>query len=213
VRGTGFVLNDPELVQLYMWYIQDKARQSNWDPKETKQAMRWAEELAKVLEETTHAEAVKSAKLQPRKDPLVIGVMLELSAIRATQITTESEEDKANMIKKVSRFAERFLASELETIQPLAGESISGTTPEATPIQLAHIRNHYLRSLVPVARGLKIAQTILDPNTTVAAGLKAQQSEFEEIMATLNEQILGAGISPATGGVKSYEEYLVEKSL
>jgi len=197
---TGFVLKERELVQLYMFFIHEEALRSGWDVEKTKQALSRCQIIVKLLEDMKHMPDV-SDEYPPNRDPLVIGILLEMAAVRAAQAKNlfqfpkpdgepqapESLTDieKLKMGDRVPKYAERFLASQLDTITPPAKEDAE------TPEKYYHACNQYLNKLIPVVHGIRVAQKVIDPKSPFTASLKLQQIRLEGMVESLRKTILG----------------------
>lgn len=198
VDATGFRLNDPELVAALMWGIQCKAITSEFEAKETKKALAWAEMLLVIMEEDRHAGRRVILESDPRRRLEVVGAPLQLAAVRAAKHL--NLKDEHGMVQK---YAERAVAASLGHGPPLQEEqradhhaTIGGITSEGRAakdsrrVQLAIERNAWLRSAVPILHGMKVAQLILQPASHIAVELKSKADALETIINAQRELLL-----------------------
>lgn len=171
-KTTNFTLTHPGVVKELMSWIQGKALASNWTPKQTAQALRWAEIVSGLLEEPTHRPSNSHSDVPDvRALPELLGVMLELSAVRAVQHLNGKDEDG-----KVVKYAERLMATSVD-IKP---------TDVVSTFQPSHpyYANRWLVMAVPVIHGMKTALTVLDPALGVYSRLASKLQELELKAAT-----------------------------
>lgn len=197
VDATGFRLNDPELMSALMWGIQCKAITSEFDTKETKKALAWAEMLLVIMEEDKHAGRRVILKSDPRRRLEVVGALLQLAAVRA--IRHLDSKDEHGMVEK---YAERALVASLGLEPPLDDEQTLDSQTTAgeqaakdSRIRLLIERNAWLRSAVPILHGMKVAQPILDLASPVTGELKAKADALEAIVNSQRELLLKEGLN------------------
>jgi hypothetical protein len=193
VSDTGFTLKNPEVVAEFMWRIQDKAYLKNWDAKETKQALSWAEMVSDMLEDERHAGSKTIAgEADPRVRPEVTGIMLQLAAVRAAKHLDGKDEGG-----KVADYAERLLKLpvDIERIATAADEDI-------------HAANHRLSILVPILHGMKVAQTVLDPASNIAEQLKEKTSKVQKLVAQKRQKLISKGQGKTFRGLTTYDNLL-----
>ena len=191
VSDTSFKLAAPELVAEVMWQLQNRAFNSDWAAKETKQALAWAEMVSELLEDKRHAGGkVVDPKQDVRVRPEVIGVLLQLSAVWATRYYDGEDRDG-----KVAQYTARLLGSP-------AGVQLD---PESVDL---HTSNLYLTHMTPVLQGMKLAQPILGQGS----GLEKLTAELEAAIASQRERLLSRGLRSHDGGplrgIQVYDELL-----
>ncbi|KAM3068938.1 hypothetical protein ACMFMG_004114 [Clarireedia jacksonii] len=189
VAYTGFRLNQPEIVKTVMWGLHYKAANSNWDEAETKQALRWAEMVADMLEDKKHAGGVFVKEGNVRALPEVIGVLLELAAVRASRHLEGKDVDG-----KVATYAARMVDVPEKKL-----------SVEDGPLQanLDWAMNYWLKEAVPIIHGMKESLQILDPNTRPRNRLMNMLPPLEE-----KAKRYAAKIRAGTLGAKLYEQVL-----
>jgi hypothetical protein len=195
VSSTGFRLKDAVLVNEIVWRIQEKAMLSGWNAKETKQALTWVEMVSVLLEDERHAGSrVVNGEDDPRVQPELVGILLQLAAVRAAQHLDGKDEDG-----KVAEYAKRFLGLSL---------GLEPTVKTADTPEEVHAANHWLGSMVPILHGMKVAQTVLDPASEVAAELKTKATGLQDLVSQQREIIINSGIPSKFRGLEMYEKLL-----
>jgi len=170
VATTGFTLHDPEVVTELMWQLQKKATDADWNEKQTKQALVWAEMVADMLEDPRHSGSRIVSEADPRILPEVIGVLLQLASIRVSKNLEGRDEDG-----KVAKYAERLLATDLKVRR--------WASPEVTD----HEQNQSLSALVPILHGMNVALTVLSSDTEISQKLKSRIPEVEKTVTALRD--------------------------
>jgi hypothetical protein len=199
VSETGFELKDPILVNTIVANIQNIAMVSNWDVKETKRALTWVEMVSVMLEDERHAGGRKVANNDdPRVSPELIGVLLELSAVRAARHLGGKDEHG-----KVDDYAGRLLSRPLD-LEP------AEKSPDNT--KDAHVANHWLSSVIPIVHGMKVARTVLDPASETTAKLKAKELELENLISQEREYVINSKLETSFRGLALYDKLLAERS-
>ena len=192
VSDTGLVLRNPEFVVQVMWWMQQKAVLSGWDSQETKKALSWAEMVVNLLEDRKHAGSrILAGETDPRVQPEVIGILLQLSAVRASKHLGGKDVDG-----KVAEYAQKLLGLPVDFKKP--------------NVEKEYEVNMWVSTHVPVLQGMKVAQDILDPTSEVAIGLKARANELDQFLSTFREVLSERQLArekPLTG-LSLYEKLL-----
>ena len=197
VSETGFALKDPGLVSNLVLKIQSNALTSDWEAKETKKALSWVEMVSVMLEDERHGWGGAVTKQDdPRASPVLLGTLLELSAVRAARHLDGKDEDG-----KVAEYAGKLLSV------PLAPE-LADKSPDND--QALHHANRWLYSVVPIVHGMKVALTVLDPTSQVAKSLQEKGSELEKLASQEKEFIVN---STAENGFRGTGLEIYEKLL
>jgi hypothetical protein len=190
---TGFKSKNPELVQQVLWWFQHKALVSDWSAEETKKALSWAEMLVVLLENPTHSGAkVIQGETDPRVRPEVIGILLQLAAVRASKHLNGKDEDG-----KVAEYSQKLL-----------GTSLDLGTPKT---ETHHELNPWISKAVPVLQGIRVARTALDPASKVAKDLKERSAELEQQVSAYRNTLAEAtsGWEGQPTGLWLYEKLLI----
>lgn len=189
---SGFDLGNVELILKVMQRIHEKAKVSGWKPEETKRALSWAQDIAKLVEDVTH---VTYEGRPPKSDSLVVGGLLELAAVRCQQVTSPeskealSEEDKTRVVERVSVSATRLLGTDTNKIQMPKKEN-DEQSEKKTDSPYIHSCNRYLTSLIPTLHGLKVTETILEPSTQLAKDIKIMNQRLDGLAGTLRKLLV-----------------------
>ncbi|PQE08254.1 hypothetical protein CJF31_00009487 [Rutstroemia sp. NJR-2017a BVV2] len=192
VTDTGFRLNEPAVVKSVMWGLHVKAAQSNWAAKETEQALRLGEMVAKMLEDKQHAGGPIAGDDDVRRLPEVIGILLELAAVRASKHLEGKDADG-----KVATYAARIV--DMPTKQLTIDE-------KSTDKPLENAINQWLREAVPVIHGMKEALRLLDPDTRPRHRLREMLPPLEKQAKEYAAQIHGS--EAERWGLKAYNDLI-----
>ena len=167
VSETGFALKSPKLVERLVLKIRSNALASDWEAKETKKALSWVEMVSVMLDDERHGwGGVVTKKDDPRVNPVLLGTLLELSAVRAARHLDGKDGDG-----KVAEYAGKLLGVPL-VLEP------ADKSPDNS--QVLHAANFRLASMIPIIHGMKVAQTVLSPTSEVAKSLQEKESELEK---------------------------------
>ena len=197
VSETGFDLRNPLLVNKIVAKIRNAAMASDWDVKETKRALAWVEMVSVMLEDKRHAGGrVISHNDDPRTSPELIGILLELSAIRAARHLGGKDEDG-----KVAEYASRLLSLPLN-LEPAA------KSPDN--LEDIYIANRWLCSVVPIVHGMKVAETVLDSSSEMAEKLKQKKLELEGFISQEREYVANSNFKREFRGIELCDKLLAE---
>lgn len=170
VEDTGLRLNEPIFVIRVMLAIQKKALDSDWEGRETAQALKWAEMVVEMMEDEKHAGSrFLAGEDDPRLQLEVIGVLLELAAVRAVKHTESRDVDG-----KVAQYGGRLLGSPLEFKTTGEGE---------------YELNSWLWGHVPILHGIYEALKVLDASSDIAEGLKTKSELLDSMVSTAYEKL------------------------
>ncbi|KAK5167309.1 hypothetical protein LTR04_007288 [Oleoguttula sp. CCFEE 6159] len=161
VEKTGMSLRKLPLVESVMWSARKKAQEGNWDNASTEKALKYAEQVAALMETEAHGTGRLLQKADPRKAPSVIGFLLELAAVRAYKHTGGKDVDG-----KVKKYAERLLAA-------LPAPSETSEAREEMPFG-------QVEAYVPVWQGLKFANKVLGPEMPQAERVQKILADYEK---------------------------------
>jgi hypothetical protein len=172
--NTGLTLSEEQTVGAVFFWIHNKAYSSEWAASDTKTALKWAEMVDEMLEDPKYTGGALKGEADPRLDPRVIGLLLELASMRAAKNGTDEE-------GKVTAYAQRLLNT------PVQFQEVPGTTAE----EQKYNSNIWMTFHVPVLHGMKAAQKLLDPASELAKGLKAKSAELESLIAPAKDFVEG----------------------
>ena len=199
VSETGFALKDPSLVNKFVRGIQNTAMTSDWEVSKTKKALSWVEIVSVMLEDKRHAGGrVISSKDDPRTNPELVGILLELSAIRAARHLGGQDEGG-----KVAEYARRLLGLNLD-LKPMAK---SADNPKDV-----YNADQWLYTVIPIVHGMKVAETILDSSSETAKRLKQKKSELEGLVSQEREFVINDTLKKDFYGIRLYDKLLAEES-
>jgi hypothetical protein len=182
VEHTNFRLNTPKIVKRVMWGLHFKAANSNWNAKETQQALRWGEMVANMLEDKEHVGSVIVKEEDIRRLPEVTGTLLELAAVRASRHLEGKDADG-----KVATYAARIV--------DIPEKKLTLEEEDKRPIEIK--ANEWLKEAVPVIHGMKEALRLLDPNTR-------PRHRLRDMLPPLGKQAKGYAAEVKGGEEKRY---------
>lgn len=225
VHYTGFRLRDEEIVMQVLYWIQHKAQISGFGEKETKQALLWAETVVDLLEDPKHAGHKGPLLAEDANDvralPEVIGVLLQLAAVRAVKHTDGKDVDG-----KVATYATRLLGTRYDLSTSLLNmkrpelrvyskadsinsEVANQTTSDGTDYstkenqsKILRAKNHWLVAAAPVLHGMKTAQKVFAPDTIASAKLKESIPRLEKRVNRYASEL--QGVSAGNLGFRTY---------
>jgi len=192
VADTGMSMNEPEFAATVLLSMHRKAMDSDWHEHQTAKALSWAEMVVALMEHPQHAGNRKlDGENDPRLQPDVIGILLDLAAVRAVKHSESRDIDG-----KVAEYAVRLLGTPLEFKKP-ADEGDYGL-------------NTWLSTHVPVLHGMYEALKVLDPSSDVAIRLNAKSEELDTMVSNYKERLseIVSGKEKSFLGLLTYEKLL-----
>lgn len=197
-EDTGIQLKEPVFATMVMLAIQQRAFDTDWHEHELAKALKWAELVVVMMEEPKHAGSrVLAGKDDPRLQPQVIGILLELASMKAVKYLEGRDVDG-----KVAEYSTRLLGTPLD-FEPLAYESEHAYESE-------YALNPWLWAHVPVLHGMYEALKVLDPSSPVAEGLRTKSEVLDSMVSTTYEKLadLASKENKSLIGLKMYEKLL-----
>jgi hypothetical protein len=124
-----------------------------------------------MMEEPKHAGSrFLAGEDDPRLQPQIIGILLELASVKAVKYLEGRDVDG-----KVAEYSTRLLGTPLD-FKPPVNESESALNP-------------WLWRHVPVLHGMYEALKVLDPSSPVAEGLRTKSEVLDSIVSTAYEKL------------------------
>lgn len=105
---TGLTLKNDVILNLTLWGLHSTAETNGWEEGHVHKALRYSDTVAQLLEQDGHTRGKTTHNLvpnDPRTNPRVIGVFLEIAAVKAYKFQKASDEDGS-----VKKYAERMMA-------------------------------------------------------------------------------------------------------
>jgi hypothetical protein len=192
VKGTGMQLKEPRFVVRVMLAIQHRAFSTDFHEHETAKALKWAEMVVALMENPKHAGSrVLAGENDPRLQPEVIGILLELAAVRAVKHLESRDVDG-----KVAEYGARLVGTRLEFKTP-ANE----TEYELNPWLSAHTQ---------VLHGIYEALKVLESSSAVAEGLQKKGEVLDAMVSTYYEKLasIASKKQKQLFGLQMYEKLL-----
>jgi hypothetical protein len=191
-EDTGMQLKEPVFATRVMLAIQQRALDTDWHEHELAKALKWAELVVVMMEEPKYAGSrVLAGKDDPRLQPQVIGILLELASVKAVKYLEGRDVDG-----KVAEYSTRLLGMPLD-FEPPASES-------------KYALNPWLWAHVPVLHGMYEALKVLDPSSPVAEGLRTKSEVLDSMVSTTYEELadLASKENKSLFSLKMYEKLL-----
>ncbi|KAI9047388.1 hypothetical protein LZ554_008834 [Drepanopeziza brunnea f. sp. 'monogermtubi'] len=211
---TGLTLQHLEMPTQVLYWMAQKAVAADWDAQETKKALAWAEMVRDMMEEPKH-------KVMPKRDipkyldaskdqPEVPGILLQLAAVRATQIGKDEG-------GKVERYAKELLGAPMgfQEVGKEVGKEVRKEVGKEAGKDIAQKvytfhPTFWLSTHAMVLHGIKLALPLLDAESKVGAGLKAKYEELEPLVLAVRDQLVA---EQETKGKPSHSVEVYEKLL
>ncbi|KAK4978404.1 hypothetical protein LTR66_010606 [Elasticomyces elasticus] len=160
---TGLTLRDPRVLEQVLHGLRERAQSGEWAEESVLHAIKQADEVARLLEHEEHGTGRKLSQDDPRTSPTVIGVFLELAAVRAWKHTDKKDEDGT-----VEKYAERLLAVMGSKTQPsITVSDEPGPQPKFS-------------KAIPVWHGLLLARKILGSKMPQDQNAQRIVKDYEE---------------------------------
>ncbi|KAL4917970.1 hypothetical protein BDW62DRAFT_74091 [Aspergillus aurantiobrunneus] len=167
-RSTRFSLQDIGIVERLFFALHQAGQRGNFTGTAAVKVHGLANSFTLLMEAPEHA--VRTAEKDPKRSPLVIGTLLELSAARALS------ENGTDIVPEVESYALRFLASWKDLDLSTGGK----TWPALDQL---------LQTLVPSYNGMKLALQLdgVANNKHIASGLKTRVNECGMLIANVKK--------------------------
>jgi hypothetical protein len=171
VQDTGMRLKEPQFAISVMLAIQARAFNTDWHEHELAKALKWAESVVVMMEEPKHAGSrILAGEDDPRLQPQVIGILLELASVKAVKYLESRDVDG-----KVAEYSTRLLGTPLDFKPPVNEDE--------------YVLNPWLWAHVPVLHGMYEALKVLDPSSPIAEGLRTKSEVLDSMVSTCYEKI------------------------
>lgn len=202
---TGIRLRRPSASIVTMNAMLSKAVDSEWSAGETEKALQWAEQVVDLMEDPKHSGSDASPLFDSRRRPEVIGMVLQLAAIRAQKYQGGKDIDG-----KVEKYAKRVLGcfDNRPSMEDWLNNKNADMTKNANRINFKH--NELLCHRIPLLSGMKVAQEVLGADSEVSVQLKEKSEVLEKEVSTSYNALAGtewAEERPRTG-IAMYERHL-----
>ncbi|KAK4501636.1 hypothetical protein PRZ48_007445 [Zasmidium cellare] len=173
VEATGMTLKNEQVLKSMVCGLHDMAESSHWSESATGRALRDAKSIALMLESEAHGTGRKLASNDPRTQPEVLGVFLELTAVYAYKF--EDAKDTQGLVKA---YTSRLLDN-LKDRNPLPSEDQLLQKGKQYPLLFA----------ISIWHGLSLAQKILGKDMPARDQASKYIAEYESTLSRLVEQL------------------------
>lgn len=185
---TNYVLKNRDVVREVMLGAHLRAQQAGWEEVPTRKALAQAEQVAELLEDPAHTGGSKVGKTDPRAQPDIIGIVLELAGVRASRHLSGKDEDG-----KVLAYAERLIAT-WGNADVRLNRSLDA--------------NKTLSMWVPAWHGLKLAAEILEPESSACKQLPEVFNALEGYLARAKNVLVSHELKKKWRGLLMYDAIL-----
>ena len=178
VKKTGVTFADPPIAEEMMLGCHMRAARARWTGEEVENALRQAEQVVLMMKAKEHCGGkLREGQEDMRKSMMVIGVLLELAAARATHINAGKDVDG-----KVIRYAKNALVLCQQSLVQSAKNHIEAARG--------------LERWLPLWAGFKVAQNVdTVRQSNLASSLRDQAEKLEvainEAKTQVEEQAVG----------------------
>lgn len=187
---TGVFLNDARVAREVMWGARLRAQDAEWSEEGTTKALLQAEQIMELLEDPKHASKQGTVGVHPRKLPEIVGIVLELAAVKAVKYANGQDEDG------------KVLAYATPTLADIRAHGDLSFDREDW-----HDANYKLQMWAPVLHGLRLAFGVLKGNTSVAQDIKSTTRELGEVVSQTRQVLLASMPQEGTRrGLKVYDD-------
>lgn len=187
VKDTRMQMDSLSRTTVILHGLIQRAMENGWRRTDTAKALERVERVAIMLEEPTHAGKLPvGSTSDPRNKPEIIGVLLELAAVRASKHLNGKDEDG-----KVADYARRLVnAASFMSVEAAHAQGFTISSWQRAEIHALH--------------GMKVALTVLDPKSPDAVKLQARYDELSGMVNAMRrpgpsdelyENLLGADSS------------------
>jgi hypothetical protein len=169
---TGLRLNNNEIVQSIFFWLHLRAQEGQFKDPAVSKALSMAKQFAALMEAPEHSQReIKSVQEDPKRQPSVIGTLLELSAARAVNELGGKDETG-----DVHAYAERLMAN-------WEAGNFSRDITEWVAI------DHMLQKAVPIYNGIKLALQVegIANDRPLSGPLKRRMNELGQLIAKYKE--------------------------
>lgn len=198
---TAMTLQRPEVLEAVLLGLRKEGQADGWSEESMEKAMRRGRDIAQLLETEMHSGGKQLKDLELRRDPRVIGVFLELSAV-----FVEKHQGGVDVDGRVKAYSERLLYNIDGAKEVRSTQSSSSVCPTDHRAQIQSTeppkegpQTEVLLTL-PIWHGLKLAHKILAidmPNPMLAEEVR---SNYEDGLTTLVRKLEARDPNPTPGG-------------
>ncbi|KAF2021427.1 hypothetical protein BU24DRAFT_446444 [Aaosphaeria arxii CBS 175.79] len=191
---TGLRLRDEEIVLRVFTGFHEKALDAEWGAAETKKALGYAEQVIDLMEEKTHLGGKPVGPGDLRSNPVVIGALLELAAVRAKKHTEGKDVDG-----KVKKYAHRIMSAHtqdpsiMETHLSRARASIALNKFKSNHVKASTLNalKSEIISLIPLYIGIKTASQVLGADMPLAREAQTLAKTLLDTFTDAEKKLLG----------------------
>lgn len=194
-KTTNLPLQKLSIVRMIMQDIRKEAFENQWQPGWVTRAINHAEQILLCLDQLEDQGKHTVENPDPRTQPDIIGVVLELAAMRALKNTDGEDKDG-----KVANYAELLLAKS------------DGNIPAVDFEQDWYKADYELRKRVPLRRGLQVAMQVLGDNMPHAAKAESMLTQLDETIDSASAFVIANSNRQHTLGLDLLRSVVAEQT-
>jgi len=184
VERNGFSLNIPIVRESVLLGIRKNAKDAERVGNLTEKSLKQAQTVLELMEKPAHCGSRTVSDLDPRAEPYVIGIPLELAAMRAKNpidgsYATTSPFARTAPQDMVSLYANRLIVALGQQQTDLSSDSAWQALDPENKDALREL-DWLVRKYMPVRNGLKLAQEILGSSLPEEARVAAEK--YQELI-------------------------------
>ncbi|KAI9829667.1 MAG: hypothetical protein M1819_006038 [Sarea resinae] len=196
VESTGFTLTALPVVREVILGAHLRAAQANWDEAGIAKAFRQAETTIEALEDARHCGGRGISAADPRAQPDIIGVVVELAAAHALKSHGGADFDAGLVATYVTRLRATWHHASFPALDPTSLRASRTALNEA---------NHALMRWAPVAHGLRLAARVLEPRSELGVWLVQATKEVDAVVKATAEALRSANKGSRPRGLSVLE--------
>ncbi|KAH7413824.1 hypothetical protein DE146DRAFT_601571 [Phaeosphaeria sp. MPI-PUGE-AT-0046c] len=220
VKSTGLQMSYWQVTVQVLRAAYDKAALSEWEPEETKKALRFAKQVVELLEEEEHH--TKPAKSRPEDEeydfrgrPGVVAVPTALSAVLAKKHGGDVEDVKVLAGRLIASMEQESYTQHLDAL----AKKFTLTEADFSKVaqQSSHVSHclHDILELVWVENALKTSMQVLGDNMPMAKEAQQYSSRVSQLRSTgmeATKKLRTRGGKQAVAGVFNYTQSVARKT-
>ncbi|KAH7079461.1 hypothetical protein FB567DRAFT_122708 [Paraphoma chrysanthemicola] len=185
-KATGLSMREGRVLLAVLRGIHDMAALADWDEEQTSKALRWAKQVAELLEEEDHHATQSRGELVSEKDlrgkPAVVAVPTEMAAVLADRYGGSVEDVKVFAGRLVSALKQDNYSSSLDKITESYNKTAADFTNRASQQSHTHTIVFMLLEPIFVYNALKNARKVLGDDMPMKKDAQQWESRTETVL-------------------------------
>ncbi|KAH7071236.1 hypothetical protein BKA63DRAFT_69451 [Paraphoma chrysanthemicola] len=185
-KATGLSMREERLLLTVLRGIHDMAALADWDEEQTSKALRWAKQVAELLEEEDHHATQSRGELASEKDlrgkPAVVAVPTEMAAVLADRYGGSVEDVKVLVGRLVAALKQDDYSSSLDNIIESCNKTSADFTSRASQQSHTSTLAYILLEPIFVYNALKNARKVLGDDMPMKEEAQQWESRTETVL-------------------------------